>query len=112
MTHPIASYATIRKRHAPEPISACVVVIGAEITGEHFGVAGGVSPGRRRHGSSHLTLEPSAQGLGCNHVGLLACVEGESEFLAPMVTEAQYAVIGDMHEVVAAMNVELRRRKE
>jgi electron transfer flavoprotein alpha subunit len=45
-------------------------------------------------------------------VGLLACVEGESEFLAPMVTEAQYAVIGDMHEVVAAMNVELRRRKE
>jgi hypothetical protein len=45
-------------------------------------------------------------------VALLACVKGDSEILdAPMVTEAEYAVIGDMNEVVAAMNVVLRRRK-
>ena len=30
---------------------------------------------------------------------------------APMVTKATYAVIGDMHEVVPAINAELRRRK-
>jgi hypothetical protein len=111
MTHLIASYATRRKRNAPEPISACVVVTGARITGE-IGVDAGASPGRRRHGSSHSTLEPTAQGLGSNHVALLACVKGDSEILdAPMVTEAPYAVIGDLNEVVAAMNVVLRRRK-
>jgi electron transfer flavoprotein alpha subunit len=30
---------------------------------------------------------------------------------APMVTKATYAVIGDMHEVVPAINAELRRRR-
>jgi electron transfer flavoprotein alpha subunit len=30
---------------------------------------------------------------------------------APMVTKAHYAVIGDMHEVVPAINAEIRRRK-
>ncbi len=30
---------------------------------------------------------------------------------APMVTKASYAVIGDMHEVVPAINAELRRRR-
>jgi electron transfer flavoprotein alpha subunit len=30
---------------------------------------------------------------------------------APMVTKATYAVIGDMHEVVPAINAEIRRRK-
>jgi len=30
---------------------------------------------------------------------------------APMVTKANYAVIGDMHEVVPAINAELRRRR-
>ncbi|MBA3574158.1 MAG: electron transfer flavoprotein subunit alpha/FixB family protein, partial [Pseudonocardiales bacterium] len=29
---------------------------------------------------------------------------------APMVTKAHYAVIGDLHEVVPAINAELRRR--
>ena len=30
---------------------------------------------------------------------------------APMVTKASYAVIGDMHEVVPAINAEIRRRR-
>ena len=30
---------------------------------------------------------------------------------APMVTKASYAVIGDMHEVVPAINTEIRRRR-
>ena len=30
---------------------------------------------------------------------------------APMVTKATYAVIGDMHEVVPAINEELRRHQ-
>jgi len=30
---------------------------------------------------------------------------------APMVTKANYAVIGDMHEVVPAINAEIRRRR-
>ena len=30
---------------------------------------------------------------------------------APMVTKATYAVIGDMHEVVPAINAEIRRRR-
>ena len=29
---------------------------------------------------------------------------------APMVTKAHYAVIGDLHEIVPAINEELRRR--
>jgi electron transfer flavoprotein alpha subunit len=30
---------------------------------------------------------------------------------APMVTRAHYAVIGDLHEIVPAINEEIRRRK-
>ena len=30
---------------------------------------------------------------------------------APMMTKATYAVVGDMHEVVPAINEELRRRR-
>ena len=30
---------------------------------------------------------------------------------APMVTKATYAVIGDLHEVVPAINAEIRRRR-
>ena len=30
---------------------------------------------------------------------------------APMVTKASYAVIGDMHEVVPAINAEIRKRR-
>ena len=30
---------------------------------------------------------------------------------APMMTKATYAVIGDMHEVVPAINAEIRRRR-
>ena len=29
-----------------------------------------------------------------------------------MVTKAHYAVIGDLHEVVPAVNAEIRRRRE
>ncbi|MDT7773110.1 MAG: hypothetical protein QOC67_2034, partial [Pseudonocardiales bacterium] len=31
---------------------------------------------------------------------------------APMMTRATYAVIGDMHEVVPAINEEIRRRRD
>lgn len=34
-----------------------------------------------------------------------------SDEAAPMVTKATYAVIGDMHEVVPAINAEIRRRR-
>ena len=30
---------------------------------------------------------------------------------APMMTRATYAVVGDMHEVVPAINEEIRRRR-
>ncbi len=30
---------------------------------------------------------------------------------APMVTKAHYAVVGDLHEIVPAINEELRRRR-
>ena len=30
---------------------------------------------------------------------------------APMVTKAHYAVIGDLHEIVPAVNAEIRKRR-
>ncbi|CAA9314870.1 MAG: Electron transfer flavoprotein, alpha subunit [uncultured Nocardioidaceae bacterium] len=46
---------------------------------------------------------------GCSTAGTILAINTDPD--APMVTKAHYAVIGDMHEVVPAINAELRRRK-
>lgn len=46
---------------------------------------------------------------GCSSAKTILAVNTDAE--APMVTRAQYAVIGDLHEVVPAINEELRRRR-
>ena len=46
---------------------------------------------------------------GCASAKTILAVNTDAE--APMVTRAQYAVIGDLHEVVPAINEELRRRR-
>ena len=46
---------------------------------------------------------------GCQSAKTIIAVNTDAE--APMVTKAHYAVIGDLHEIVPAVNEELRRRK-
>jgi electron transfer flavoprotein alpha subunit len=46
---------------------------------------------------------------GCSSAKTILAVNTDPE--APMVTKAHYAVIGDLHEVVPAINAELRRRR-
>jgi electron transfer flavoprotein alpha subunit len=47
---------------------------------------------------------------GCQGAKTILAVNTDAD--APMVTKAHYAVIGDLHEVVPAINEELRRRLE
>ena len=46
---------------------------------------------------------------GCSSSRTIVAINSDED--APMVTKATYAVIGDMHEVVPAINAELRRRR-
>ena len=45
---------------------------------------------------------------GCQSAKTIIAVNTDAE--APMVTKAHYAVIGDLHEIVPAINAELRAR--
>jgi electron transfer flavoprotein alpha subunit len=45
---------------------------------------------------------------GCQTAKTIVAINTDAD--APMVTRAHYAVIGDLHEVVPAINAELRRR--
>jgi electron transfer flavoprotein alpha subunit len=45
---------------------------------------------------------------GCSSAKTIIAVNTDKE--APMVTKAHYAVIGDLHEVIPAVNAELRKR--
>ena len=47
---------------------------------------------------------------GCQGAKTILAVNTDAD--APMVTKAHYAVIGDLHEIVPAINEELRRRLE
>ncbi|MBY9075358.1 electron transfer flavoprotein subunit alpha/FixB family protein [Nocardioides sp. WL0053] len=46
---------------------------------------------------------------GCQSAKTILAINTDRD--APMVTKAHYAVIGDLHEIVPAINEELRRRK-
>ena len=46
---------------------------------------------------------------GCSSSKVILAINTDPE--APMMTKATYAVVGDMHEVVPAINEELRRRR-
>src|SRR3954452_22303319 len=46
---------------------------------------------------------------GCSSAKTILAINTDPE--APMVTRATYAVIGDLHEVVPAINAEIRRRR-
>ena len=46
---------------------------------------------------------------GCSTAKTILAINTDPD--APMVTKAHYAVIGDMHEVVPAINAEIRRRR-
>ena len=45
---------------------------------------------------------------GCSSAKTIIAVNTDAE--APMVTKAHYAVIGDLHEIIPAVNAELRKR--
>jgi electron transfer flavoprotein alpha subunit len=45
---------------------------------------------------------------GCSSAKTILAINSDEE--APMVTRATYAVIGDLHEIVPAINAEIRRR--
>ncbi len=46
---------------------------------------------------------------GCSSAKTILAINTDAD--APMVTKAHYAVIGDLHEIVPAINAELRRRR-
>jgi electron transfer flavoprotein alpha subunit len=46
---------------------------------------------------------------GCSSAKTILAINTDPE--APMVTKAHYAVIGDMHEIIPAINAEIRNRK-
>ncbi|MDH2415928.1 electron transfer flavoprotein subunit alpha/FixB family protein [Nocardioides sp. CER19] len=46
---------------------------------------------------------------GCSSAKTILAINTDAE--APMVTRATYAVIGDLHEVVPAINAEIKRRR-
>lgn len=46
---------------------------------------------------------------GCSSAKTIIAINTDAD--APMVTKAHYAVIGDLHEIVPAVNEELRRRR-
>ena len=46
---------------------------------------------------------------GCSSAKAILAINTDAD--APMVTKATYAVIGDLHEVVPAINAEIRRRR-
>lgn len=46
---------------------------------------------------------------GCSSARTIVAINTDAD--APMVTNAHYAVIGDLHEIVPAVNEELRRRR-
>jgi electron transfer flavoprotein alpha subunit len=46
---------------------------------------------------------------GCSSAKTILAVNNDPD--APMVTKAHYAVIGDLHEIVPAINAEIRRRR-
>ena len=46
---------------------------------------------------------------GCSSAKTILAVNSDPD--APMVTKAHYAVIGDLHEIVPAINAEIRRRR-
>ena len=46
---------------------------------------------------------------GCSSAKNILAINTDAD--APMVTRATYAVIGDLHEVVPAINAEIRRRR-
>jgi electron transfer flavoprotein alpha subunit len=46
---------------------------------------------------------------GCSSAKTILAINTDAE--APMVTRATYAVIGDLHEIVPAINEEIRRRR-
>lgn len=45
---------------------------------------------------------------GCSSAKTIVAINTDAD--APMVTKADYAVIGDLHEIVPAINAEIRRR--
>lgn len=47
---------------------------------------------------------------GCSSAKSILAINTDAE--APMVTRATHAVIGDLHEIVPAINAEIRRRRE
>jgi electron transfer flavoprotein alpha subunit len=46
---------------------------------------------------------------GCSSAKTILAINNDAD--APMVTKAHYAVIGDLHEIVPAINAEIRRRR-
>ena len=47
--------------------------------------------------------------VGCSSAKTILAINSDPD--APMVTKAHYAVIGDLHKIVPAINEELRRRR-
>ena len=64
---------------------------------------------RRSSTSRAASAAPSSTGPAARRPRRILAINTDAE--APMVTRATYAVIGDLHEVVPAINEEIRRRR-
>jgi electron transfer flavoprotein alpha subunit len=113
------------RRGGGAPEGLCEQVEGTHGRGGALGVSRGVtSLGWRPHheqvGQTGVRISPELyipcgisgaiqHWAGCSSAKTILAINTDAE--APMVTKASYAVIGDLHEVVPAINAEIRRRR-
>ena len=94
--------------------------LGAAVGASRAAVDSGYYPGQFQVGQTGKTVSPQlyiALGIsgaiqhwvGMSSAQTILAVNTDAE--APMVTKAHYVVIGDLHEIVPAVNAEIKRRR-
>ena len=102
------------------PVEDLADALGAAVGASRAAVDSGWYPHSYQVGQTGKTVSPQlyvACGIsgaiqhwaGCSGSKTILAVNTDEE--SPMVTQAHYAVIGDMHEILPAVNAEIRRRK-
>ena len=95
-------------------------LLGAELGVSRVVTAAGWRPHHEQVGQTGTRISPELyipcgisgaiqHWAGCSSAKTILAINTDAE--APMVTRATYAVIGDLHEVVPAINEEIKRRR-
>ena len=95
----------LRRRRSASPASSPRSAGGRTTSRSARPAAGSRRTSTSRAGSA----APSSTGPAARSAKTILAINTDAD--APMVTKATYAVIGDLHEVVPAINAEIRRRR-